>query len=25
LEVIEALCRYLNCGVGELFEFVEDR
>lgn len=25
LEVIEALCRYLNCSVGELFEFVDDR
>lgn len=25
LEVIEALCSYLNCSVGELFEYVEDR
>lgn len=24
LEVIEALCRYLGCEVGELFELVED-
>tara|TARA_Y100000034_G_scaffold100534_1_gene124001 strand:+ start:188 stop:361 length:174 start_codon:yes stop_codon:yes gene_type:complete len=23
LEVIEALCRYLDCEVGELFELVE--
>jgi len=24
LETIEALCRFLGCGVGDLFEFVED-
>lgn len=24
LEVIEALCRYLGCEVGELFELVEE-
>ncbi|MFL1484540.1 helix-turn-helix domain-containing protein [Marinobacter sp. LN3S78] len=23
LEVIDALCRYLGCEVGELFEFIE--
>jgi len=23
LEVIEALCSYLGCGVGDLFEFVD--
>ena len=23
LETIEALCRYLGCGVGDLFEFVD--
>ncbi|MTI97463.1 MAG: helix-turn-helix transcriptional regulator [Marinobacter adhaerens] len=24
LETIDALCRFLGCDVGELFEFVED-
>jgi putative transcriptional regulator len=24
LETIDALCRFLGCEVGELFEFVED-
>ncbi|MEP1215133.1 MAG: helix-turn-helix transcriptional regulator [Marinobacter sp.] len=25
LETIEALCRYLGCDVGDLFEFVDER
>ena len=25
LDVIEALCRYLGCDVGELFEFVDEQ
>ncbi|MCE8045074.1 helix-turn-helix transcriptional regulator [Halomonas daqingensis] len=24
LEVVDGLCRYLDCQVGELFEFIED-
>jgi len=24
LEAIDALCRYLDCGVGELFEVMDD-
>ena len=24
LDVIEALCRYLECGVGDLFELVDE-
>jgi len=25
LETIDALCRYLDCGVGELFEFMDEQ
>lgn len=25
LEVVDTLCRYLNCQVGDLFEFVEEQ
>jgi putative transcriptional regulator len=25
LETIEALCRYLDCDVGDLFEFVDEQ